>query len=244
MKDSIRNRIGRILTGTANSIVTKIEGLTPEVVLEQAIVEVDSAIDEAKVEQGRIKAQKHHVTKATGKLNAEHDTLNGQLLLAREQNREELLEAAVSRQLDIEDQLPALQQQLEDLNREEESIGKAIIGLVAKRNEMDDELFEFKRNQAQAAAAHANAGGSSDPNRIGAPPGTTAQNKAERADRAFSRVIQNATGVRRDSMRANSQEAEHLLELSKLSKRARIEARLQEIRQKQLPTIEVSHSPE
>jgi len=228
MKDSIRNRIGRILTGTANSIVSKIEGLAPEVILEQAITEVDSAIDEAKVEQGRIKAQKHHVTKATSKLNAEHDALNDQLMVAKEQNREDLLEVAISRQLDIEDQLPALQQQLEDLTHEEEDMGKAIIGLVAKRHEMDDELFEFKRNQAQAelAAAAVEAGAP-----VGAPPGSHAQSKADRADRAFSRVIQNATGVRRQGMRASNVEAEQLLELSKLSKKARIEARLQEMRQ-------------
>ncbi|MCC5808076.1 MAG: PspA/IM30 family protein [Opitutales bacterium] len=222
MKDSIRTRIGRILTGTANSIVSKIEGLAPEMILQQAIEEVDSAIDEVKVEQGRIKAQKHHVGKAMGKLNAEHDRIGEQLTVASEQGRDDLLEAAVSRQLDIEDQLPALQQQFEDLTHEEEALGKAVTGLVAKRNEMEDELFEFRRNQKEAAVAGASGEG-------GGAAGGGAQTRAERADRAFSRVMQNATGVRRETLRANSAEAERLLELSKLNKKARVEARLREI---------------
>ncbi len=37
MNDIISARIRRIIIGTANSIVTKIEGLAPETVLEQAI---------------------------------------------------------------------------------------------------------------------------------------------------------------------------------------------------------------
>ena len=222
MKDNIRTRIGRILTGTANSIVSKIEGLAPEVILEQAIDEVDSAIDEAKVEQGRLKAQKHHINKAMSKLNDEHDRIDDQLLVAKQEGRNDLLEAAISRQLDIEDQLPALQQQFEQLSHEHDELERAITGLVAKRNEMEDEHFEFKRTQAQAAAAGATVPGEAS--------GSRAVAKADRADRAFSRVIQNATGVRRENLRANSAEAEQLLELSKLSKKARIEARLQELR--------------
>lgn len=226
MKDTIRSRIGRILTGTANTIVTKIEGLAPEVILEQAVHEVDSAIDEAKVELGRIKAQKYHVNKAMAKLNRENDEIEDQLEVAQKEGREDLLEAGVSRQLDIEDQLPALQGQMEDLSHQSDELERAITGLLGKRNEMEDELFEFKRNQAKAAAAGAEGAVP------GAPMGSTSQAKAERADRAFSRVMQNTTGVRRESLRANSEEGEKLLELSKLNKRARIEARLLERRTK------------
>ena len=49
---SISSRIRRIIAGTANSIVEKIEGLAPEAVLKEAIREVDSAIDEVRAEMG------------------------------------------------------------------------------------------------------------------------------------------------------------------------------------------------
>ena len=52
MKESISSRIRRIIAGTANSIVEKIEGLAPEAVLKEAIREVDSAIDEVRAEMG------------------------------------------------------------------------------------------------------------------------------------------------------------------------------------------------
>lgn len=223
MKDSISNRIRRIITGTASSIVSKIEGLAPETVLEQAIAEVDAALDEVKAELGRVTAQKYHVSKAMTKLNEEHSTIEEQLALAHRQGRKDLLEAAVSRQLDIEDQLPALESQLAELGRQEEELNKAITGLVAKRNEMDDELFDFRQSRRQiAATAESSAQG-------GAPAEGNAAAKAERAERAFTRVLQDSTGVRRVALKAGSEESAQLVELARLNKQARIEARLKSL---------------
>ncbi|MBC2595269.1 PspA/IM30 family protein [Ruficoccus amylovorans] len=221
MNDSISNRIRRIITGTASSIVSKIEGLAPEVVLEQAIAEVDSALDEVKAELGRVTAQKYHVTKAMTKLNEEHSTIEDQTLEAHKQGRKDLVEAAISRQLDIEDQLPALESQLGELGRQEEELNKAIAGLVAKRNEMDDELFEFKQAQKEAATTGGDSG-----TVAGQPSGTGAAARADRAERAFSRVLQDATGVRRTAIKAGSEESAKLVELAHLNKKARIEARM------------------
>ncbi|MDP0498001.1 MAG: PspA/IM30 family protein, partial [Verrucomicrobiota bacterium JB024] len=130
MNDTISSRIRRIITGTASSIVSKIEGLAPEVVLEQAIAEVDAALDEVKAELGRVTAQKYHVSKAMTKLNEEHSRIEEQTMEAHKQGRKDLVEAAISRQLDIEDQLPALESQLGELGRQEEELNKAIAGLV------------------------------------------------------------------------------------------------------------------
>lgn len=218
MNDTISSRIRRIITGTANSIVAKIEGLTPEAILEAAISEVDSAITEVKVELGRITAQKHHVTKAMSKLNDEHSRIDEQMEVAQAQSKRDLLEAGISRQLDIEDQLPALETQLGELAQVENDLNKAISGLVAKRNEMEDELFDFKRSQQVSASG-------ADTSATGAGRGN-ALDKAERADKAFGRVLQNATGIRRSSLKASSAETEKLVELARLSKQARIEARL------------------
>lgn len=220
MKDTISNRIRRIITGTANSIVTKIEGLAPEAVLEAAIHEVDGAIDEVRAELGRITAQKHHVTKAISKLNEEHDRLGEHIGAAQGESRHDLLEAALSRQIDIEDQLPTLENQLSSLGAQETELNQAITSLVAKRNEMEDELFAFKESQQQAAAQ-------ATTDATGAPvAANSAQAKAEKADRAFGRVLQNATGVRRSGLKSSSEESAKLVELAHLNKRARIEARM------------------
>jgi phage shock protein A len=180
-------------------------------------------LDEVKAELGRVTAQKYHVSKAMTKLNEEHSRIEEQTMEAHKQGRKDLVEAAISRQLDIEDQLPALESQLGELGRQEEELNKAIAGLVAKRNEMDDELFEFKQAQKEAAAT-----GSAD-SPAGASANGGAAAKADRAERAFSRVLQDATGVRRAALKAGSEETAKLVELAHLNKRARIEARMKEL---------------
>lgn len=226
MNEKISQRIRRIITGSANSIVTKIEGLAPEMILEQAINEVDGALDEVKVELGRTTAQRHHVSKAMSKLNAEHGQLDESLRIAGEDGRRDLQEAGVSRQLDIEDQLSLLESQLADLGHEESEYNKAIAGLVAKRNEMEDDLEDFKVAKKEADRLAAQSSGSESGGRV------SPQIKADRAERAFDRVLRNTTGVARARVKGASAESEKLVELADLSKKARIEARLKAMEQR------------
>ncbi|OPZ74089.1 MAG: PspA/IM30 family protein [Verrucomicrobia bacterium ADurb.Bin474] len=223
MKDTISSRIRRIITGTANSIVSKIEGLAPETILEQAIDEVDSAISEVKVELGRVTAQKHHVTKTISRLNEEHSRLNEQIPEAGQQNRKDLVEAAISRQIDIEDQLPALENQLIDMGQQEKELNAAIAGLLAKRNEMEDELFDFRQSKQIISPAR-------DAGSIGSSPvPASPEAKVERAEQAFDRVIRNTAGLRRTIQRSSSQESAKLVELANLNKQARVAARMKQL---------------
>ncbi len=219
MKESISSRITRIITGTANSIVSKIEGLAPGAILEQAILEVDGAVDEVRAELGRILVQKHHVTKTLGRLNDEHGKLEEQVGTAIQQGREDLAEVAIGRQVDIEDQLPTLENQLADLAGQEKELNQAIAGLLAKRNEMEEELFEYRRSKPSTVAGvtgeDAAEGGSG-----------IALGKAEKAGNAFKRVLQNETGVRREDLKAGSEDRARLVELAQLNRRAKVESRL------------------
>jgi phage shock protein A len=52
MENRLRDRIARVLTSTAHSLVDKIEGLNEEAILEAAIREVDGAIEEVHTAQG------------------------------------------------------------------------------------------------------------------------------------------------------------------------------------------------
>ncbi len=220
MKESISSRITRIITGTANSIVSKIEGLAPGAILEQAINEVDGAVDEVRAELGRILVQKHHVTKTLARLNDEHNKLEDQIGTAIQQGREDLAEVAIGRQVDIEDQLPTLESQLSDLAAQETQLNQAIAGLLAKRNEMEDELLEYRRSR-QSAGADAVAGAAGEDGSKG-----SALSKAEKAGNAFKRVLQSETGVRRDDLKAGSEERARLVELAQLNRKAKIESRL------------------
>lgn len=216
MKESISSRVRRIITGTASTIVARIEGLAPEMILAQAVDEIDGAIDEVRAELGTVTAQQHQVRKAIAKLNAEHAKLEGQVDTAMGGGRKDLVEAAVARQVDIEDQLPALEHQIAELAAQEAELNQAVTGLLSKRHEMDEQLFEFKRQRNQA-------GLSGEPD--GAPKGS-ALGKADRAGKAFDRVLQDATGVRTADFRTSLEDRAKLVELSQLSRKAKIEARL------------------
>ena len=226
MKDNIANRISRIITGTANSIVSKIEGLAPEVVLEQAINEVDDALDEVRAELGAISAQKHHVSKTMARLNQEHAELEEQVVTAFNKGRKDLVESALGRQTDIEDQLPALEAQLSRLSGQEGDHNQAVTGLIAKRNEMEDELQEFRESRKASASV---SGGSDEGSSAG---GDSALVKAEKAENAFSRIIQRTTGINRSTLTSNSKESAKLVELANLSRSAKIEAKMKALEER------------
>jgi phage shock protein A len=226
MNDSINSRIRRIISGTASSIVSKIEGLAPLVVLEQAIDEVDRAIAEVKVELGRITAQKHHVTRTAVRLNEEHGRIGAQLQEAQKQGREDLVEAAISRQIDIEDQLPVLENQLKDLSEQEQNLNAAILGMLAKRNEMDEELSAFRQSQSQMQ------GQATSGNGDGISKGS-ASTGMEQAQQAFDRVLSKATGLHSTGRRSTTEESAKLVELDNLNRKARIAARMKELKEPQ-----------
>ena len=128
------------------------------------------------------------MSKTITKLNNEHNTIEEQLEVALNEGRDELVQTALSRQVDIEDQLPSLENQNHALTEQEKEINDAVTGILAKRRQMEEELFEFKKNK-QAAQAHAisEVGGA----------GTKSAMNIEKAENAFSRALQNETGVRR-----------------------------------------------
>lgn len=224
MRDNIASRIGRIITGTANSIVSKIEGLAPEVVLEQAITEVDGVLDEVRAELGNITAQKHHVSKTMARLNHEHAELEEQVVTAYTQGRKDLVESALARQTDIEDQIPALEAQLARLSLQEREHNEATTGLIAKRNEMEDELQEFVESRKQQALTEDGVSVPANPD--------SALWKAQQAENAFSRVIRRTTGINRSALKSNSRESAKLVELANLSRSAKIEAKMKALEER------------
>lgn len=204
--------------------MSKIEGLAPEAVLEQAISEVDSALDEVRSELGAITARKHHVSKTMARLNHEHAELEEQVVIAYKEGRKDLVESALARQTDIEDQLPALEGQLARYSVQEGDHNQALTGLIAKRNEMEDELQEFSNSRkAQAVSVEDGVVPANSDSAIW---------KAQKAENAFSRIIQRTTGINRTALTSNSRESAKLVELANLSRSAKIEAKLKALEER------------
>lgn len=215
MSESLRQRVGRLVAGGFNALVDAVESAAPEAVMEQAIREIEAAASDVRKELGVVEAQRHLTAKRLAEDNRRHDELGDKARLAMRENRNDLAEAAVSRQIDLEAQIPVLEARLADLAEDKARLEGYINALKAKQREMREALESYRQSQRQTARSAPAADGRS---------GST-DDRAERASQAFDRVFSRQTGLSGASG-GNAQEEARLAELEELSRRNRIQERL------------------
>lgn len=219
MENRLRDRIARILTSTAHSLVDKIEGLNEEGILEAAIREVDGAIEEVHTAQGEALARKHNVNKTIERLNLEKGRLEQEAEVAVREGRDELATAGLARIDDIERQTPELENQMLEHKAEADRLGQSLDSLKARRAQMADDLNQLRRSRLVSPA--------SAPSGV---PGREAERKAARAETAFNDRYAKATGTDRTTVHARESEHAKLRDLGDLSRQTRVQARLAELK--------------
>jgi len=220
MNESITSRVGRIISGSLNAIVDAVENAAPETVMQESIREIDSAIDEVRVELGRVIAGKHLATTRLMDENRKHTELTEKLEIAVKQGRDDLAETAISAQLNIEAQIPVLESTISDKSSQEKELEGYVIALKAKKSEMQDELDQFRIAQQEAESVITGSPAS----------GNNVNSQLEKATSAFDRVMKNATGVGSSSANANKESAANMAELDELARKNRIQERLAEMK--------------
>lgn len=221
MTDTIASRVTRVVGASVNALLDAVENAAPEATMAQAIREVDQATDEVRAELGRIEAVKHLATSSLNKLNTQNETLAGQIELAMSKGDEVLARAGIAKQVDIEDQIPVLQQSLQDAIARGKELEGYIAALLAKKREMNSALRDFLA--ARAAAQSPAASGANGPSQ-GSTQGST-QAKVERAGSAFDRVLARQTGLTGVTSPLNP-DASKLQELQDMARTHRIDERL------------------
>lgn len=214
MAEGLINRVKRLVSGSVNSIVDAVENAAPETVMKEAIREIDSAIDEVRDQLGLAIANKHHANKRLMEASAKHEELTEKLRLAVDQNRDDLAEAAIARQLDLEAQIPILEDALKDASAEETEFESYISALTGRRREMEEDLQTYLASRPIGTDAAASGAKSAAPDR-----------KVENAETAFNRVLRGATGVP-GTAGADRDTAAKLAELEQISRDNRIKERL------------------
>jgi phage shock protein A len=224
MKESITSRVGRIIAGGAHKMVSMLENSAPEMVLGEAIREIDDALYEIRSELGKVIAKKHLITNRLREENSKHEDLYSKAELAIRQEREDLAEAAVSHQLDIEAQIPVLENTISECSKSEKELEGYIAALQAKKREMQEELTIYCKSNAEAASL-SNFGQKSmaDINNIAA--------KVVRAESVFDRILQK--GI---SSVSNVKTESQMAELEDLSRKNSIKERLSAIKGKMSET--------
>lgn len=224
MKESIGSRVGRLISGSVHALIDAVENAAPDVVMEQAMREIDGAVDEVRAELGKVLATRHHASKRLMEENRRHEELSANIEVALKQGRDDLAEAAVSRQFDIEAQIPVLEGTITESAAKQKELEGYVAALQARRREMESELAQFRAAQRERAAA---AGATSSGGSGGSRPAGVA-GKVEKAESAFNRALTNATGV--PGSAGNLRDGARIAELEELARSNRIRERLESLK--------------
>lgn len=218
MNESMAKRVSRLVSGGFNAIVNAVEDAAPVTVMEEAIREVESAIDEVRAELGQVLANKHLASKRLAEETNKHTALGEKIELAVKEGRDDLAETAIAQQMDIEAQIPVLEAAIEDGSEKEKELEQFVAALKAKRREMEEELVHFKAAQKQGDSGSASA------------PGSTVDSKLEGATSAFDRVVNRASGLPGMTSAEDRESAAKLAELDDLARKNAIRERLAAIK--------------
>ncbi|MFP4242352.1 MAG: PspA/IM30 family protein [Chitinispirillaceae bacterium] len=210
MKENLASRVGRIITGGANKVVSMIEHAAPEIVLEEALREIDSAAYEVRSELGKVIAQRHMASTRLTELNRNHESLDEKISIALKENREDLAEVAVSKQLDLEAQIPVVEKSVVEYDKQQKELENYAAALGAKKRELSQEFHEFKKVRAESGKESSRASQSNP----------VLNETLNRAEETFGRVFDRA------QMASDAANEKQLAELEDLARKNRITERL------------------
>ncbi|MEM7427264.1 MAG: PspA/IM30 family protein [Pseudomonadota bacterium] len=222
MAEGLAGRVGRIVAGSLNSLVDALEGSAPDVVFNQALREIDEATDDTRAELGKVIARRHLASKRLTEKNQAHEDLAEKITLAVSEGRDDLAEAAIAKQLDIEAQIPILEHEIAECGDEEKALEGYISALGAKKRDMQDELKSL--NAAQASADRPSGGGG-----VKDTGSSDIENRVRNATSAFDRAMEAQSGLAGGDKPDMANEAK-IAELEDMALKNRIKERLAKVK--------------
>mgnify|MGYP001016805186 FL=1 len=215
MSETLSRRVGRLVSGGFHALIDAAENLAPEVVMNESIREIERAVDEVRAELGKVLAQKHLAAKKMADESNRHEAIDANLQAAVAAGRDDLAEAGIAEQMDIEARLPILENTIADCAAQEKELEGFIAALQAKKREMQQQLQDWRAAQQSMGTGKTAGGNGSDLNRIA--------RDAEKSGNAFDRVM-----GRQNSVHSSTDAAQlaKLKELEDLSRNNRIAERL------------------
>lgn len=221
MSETLSRRVGRLVSGGFHALIDAAENLAPEAVMNESIREIERAVDEVRAELGKVLAQKHLAAKKMADESNRHEAIDANLQAAVDAGRDDLAEAGIAEQMDIEARLPILENTIADCAAQEKELEGFIAALQAKKREMQQQLQDWRAAQQSMGTGKTVGGNGSDLNRIA--------RDAEKSGNAFDRVM-----GRQNSVHSSTDAAQlaKLKELEDLSRNNRIAERLAALKAK------------
>lgn len=221
MSETLSRRVGRLVSGGFHALIDAAENLAPEAVMNESIREIERAVDEVRAELGKVLAQKHLAAKKMADESNRHEAIDANLQAAVDAGRDDLAEAGIAEQMDIEARLPILENTIADCAAQEKELEGFIAALQAKKREMQQQLQDWRAAQQSMGTGKTVGGNDSDLNRIA--------RDAEKSGNAFDRVMGRQNSVHNST---DAAQLAKLKELEDLSRNNRIAERLAALKAK------------
>jgi phage shock protein A len=214
MAESIFARVSRLLSATVEDAVDRMEQAGGEAVMREAIREADRAIDQVKLELEGTMARRLQAARQQKMLGDRVEELTSKATFALGEGREDLAEAALSRQVDFEEQAKKLDAVQKEAREEEQRLEEGLAALNARKRQMEDTLQAYLASRREAAL------GGDSPTR----PNRSAEKKVDAAEQAFDRAMAGAGGV--NFARADAETINRVAEIDSMQKSATVAERL------------------
>jgi phage shock protein A len=213
-------RVKRIVSANLSDVVDRMEKSQAEIVMKEAVREVDRAIADIRAAQGQALQRAAQAKNQMQAYDAKLVDLSEKLDFAVTQGRDDLAKAAIGRQVDFEAQIKVLTEAAADAEAEQAKLADYVVALDARKRDMESDLKIIAQAKAETESAMPD---------VLKKDGPVA--RAENAAETFKRAMESASHV--GSARSASQgDASKLAELDKLSHAEMIERRLQAIKNK------------
>jgi len=216
MTETIAARIKRILSGNLADLVDRLEAARAESVMKETIREVERVIDDARAEMSRAGARRLQAVRQAQMIRDKIADLAVRAREAMQQSREDLAQAAIARQIDLEAQLSAFGRAESEAGAEESAMARDIAALSTRLQEMEESLEAFAAARREAERdAPAGADGVKTPDR-----------RVEKSVAAFERAMKAASGDMPAFAAADAETSARLAELDVVLRDKQIAERL------------------
>ena len=182
MTETLFVRVKRIVSANINDVVDNMEKSQAEIVMKEAIREVEKATEEVRAELGKAMARGHHANNTSEITKKKVAELTEKAKFAVEQKRDDLAEATLSRQVDLEAQIPVLEAVATEAKADQVKLEEFVAALNGRKREMQEDLKAFQLARDVAAADATN--------------GTNPQkDRVNKAEAVFDRAMKTVSGL-------------------------------------------------
>ena len=182
MAESVLSRVSRLLSATLEDAVDRMRRAGGDAVMREAIRDAERAIAQVKAELESSMVRRLQAARQQKMFTERAEALTAKAGSALSQGREDLAEAALSRQVDFEEQAKELHVVQQQVREEERRLEVGLAALAARKHQMEDALQAFLVSRGEVIVGGDRA----------TRPGRSAEKMVDAAEQAFGRAMAGA----------------------------------------------------